>query len=124
MVELIWEPFGVVRRLSGVVESEELDASAKKIQGHERTDDLYYIIHDFTGCSDVLVSANDIRFMAVRATVALQRNERVKIAFVGTHPVVHALIDAFNSHARTKLRCNRFDTLEEARRYTVVPSQT
>lgn len=124
MVELIWEPFGVVRRLSGVVDTEELDASARKIQGNERTDDLYYIIHDFTACSDIVVSESDIKYMAVRATIALQRNQRVKIAFVGTHPVVHALIDAFNSHARTQLRCRRFDTLEEARRYTAPPMKS
>lgn len=117
MVELIWENTGVLRRLSGLVTQAELDSSAQKLQSSERIDDLQYIIHDFTGVTEVVTSQDDVDYMAVRASVALLRNRRVKIAFAGTHPVVTALIDAFNNRGISPLRCHRFDTLEEARRF-------
>jgi hypothetical protein len=119
MIELIWEESGVLRRMTGHVTLEELDSSASQLQGNARVDDLRYIIHDFTGASDVVVSQGDIEFMAVRASIALLRNPRVKIAFVGNQPVVHALIDAFNNLGSSPHRCHRFDSLEEARRFTV-----
>ena len=118
MVELVWEPHGVVRRLSGVVGMQELDESAKQLQGNARTDDLRYIIHDFSACTDVVVPQSYLEFMAIRASFALQRNSGVKIAFVGNHPSVHALMDAFNNHGISQHRCHRFDTLAEARQFT------
>lgn len=118
MVELIWEDRGVLRRLTGHVTSEELDASARELQGDERLDDLRAIVHDFTGATDVSVTQDEIEFMAVRASIALQRNAKVRIAFVGNHPVVHALIEAFAGLGRPSQRCHRFDTLAEARRFT------
>ena len=45
-----------------------------------------------------------------------------KIAFVGDHPVVHALIHAFNVDGVSNHRCQRFDTLAEARAYTSLPA--
>lgn len=118
MVELIWEESGVLRRMTGHVTLDELDSSASQLQGDARVDDLRFIIHDFTGASDVDVSEGDIEFMAVRASIALLKNPRVKIAFVGNHPVVLALIDAFNNLGSSAHRCHRFDTMEAARRFT------
>lgn len=117
MVELRWEEFGVLRRLSGRVTQEELDSSAIRLQADERIDRLRYIIHDFSEATEVSVPAADIEFMAVRASVALGRNRWVKIAFVGDHPVVDALIDAFNDKGISPLRCHWFATLAEARRF-------
>lgn len=97
MVELIWEDAGVLRRMSGVVTAEELDTTAVALQADERVDRLRYIIHDFSAATEITLSQDDVEFMAVRASVALLRNPGVRIAFVGDHPVVHALIDAFNS---------------------------
>lgn len=120
MTELIWEAMGLVRRMSGVVTSDELDASAIELQADERIDSVRYIIHDFTAATEVLVSQDHIEFMAARAGVALQRNYRVKIAFVGDHPVVHALIESFHCMSSTSRRCHRFDTLQEARAFVAV----
>ena len=117
MVELIWENAGVLRRLSGRVTKEELDSSAIRLQASERIDLLRYVIHDFSEATEVLVSQDDIEFMAVRASVALIRNLGVKIAFVGTHPVIDALIAAFNDRGISPHRCHHFGTLEEARRF-------
>jgi len=117
MIELIWEDLGVVRRISGSVTAEELDASAQQLQGNERVDDLCYVIHDFSACTDIHVRHIDIQYMAVRASVALMRNRKVRIAFVGDHPVIHALIDTFNTKGVSPHRCHRFDTLEEARAF-------
>lgn len=122
MVELIWEEFGVLRSASGRVTMAELDATAAQLQADARLDDLRHIIHDFTGATEILVSQDDIDFMALRASIALQKNMRVKIAFVGDHPVVHALIHAFNVDGVSNHRCQRFDTLAEARAYTSLPA--
>lgn len=117
MVELIWEPSGVVRKLSGRVGRDELDRSAKQLQASDRLDALRYIIHDFSAATEVLATQDDVEFMAVRASVALLRNDRVKIAFVGTHPVITALIAAFNNKGISPLRCHHFGTLVDARRF-------
>lgn len=118
MVELIWEDLGVLRRMTGLVTSAELDSSASELQSSARLDDLRYIIHDFSAATEVIVSQIDIEFMAVRASIALLRNPKVKIAFVGNHPVVHALIDAFDNLGPSPHRCHRFDTLDEARAFS------
>lgn len=117
MVELIWEARGLLRRMSGCVTEGELDASAKRLQGDTRLDTLHYIIHDFSAATEVQVSTEGVEFMAVRASVALSMNLRVRIAFVGNQPAVHALIDAFNNKGISPLRCHRFDTLEAARQF-------
>ena len=121
MVELIWEDAGVLRRMSGVVTAEELDTTAVALQADERVDRLRYIIHDFSAATEITLLQDDIEFMAVRASVALLRNPGVRIAFVGDHPVVHALIDAFNSQGVSPHQCHRFDAIEEARRFTAEP---
>lgn len=120
MIDLLWEESGVLRRMAGHVSLSDLDSSAVQLQSNARVDDLRYIIHDFTAVSDVDVSQDDIEFMAVRASVALEKNPRVKIAFVGDHPVVHALFDAFCGLGGSRHRCDRFDTLEAARRFVAL----
>lgn len=117
MVELNWEEYGVMRRLLGRVTGEELDASAIKLQEHDRIDELRFIIHDFSEATEVLVSQDDIEFMAVRASVALTKNPKVRIAFVGDHPVAKALITAFNEQGISTHRCQLCETLAAARSY-------
>lgn len=118
MVELIWEPQGVLRRFSGEVTSDQLDASARQLQASDRIDTLRYIIHDFTAATAIHASPEEVEFMAVRASVALLRNTRVRIAFAGEHPIIRALIDAFNGKGISPLRCHAFPTLDAARAFT------
>ena len=115
LVEVEWEGSGVVRRLSGVVTIDDLDVSAARIQGDERIDRLRYGIHDFRDAIDIDVLDDDIEFMAMRAVVALERNVVIRIAFVGDHPVIHKLIEAFNRFGRGRVPCRRFDSMAAAR---------
>ena len=117
MVELIWDDHGLVRRMTGVVNADQLDQSAKTLQGDARIDDLRYIIHDFSACTDVTLSADDIENMAVRACFALKKNPRVKIAFVSKHPSVHALAHAFNNAGISKHYSSIFDSIESAKKF-------
>ena len=50
-----------------------------------------------------------------RAVVALERNVVIRIAFVGDHPVIHKLIEAFNRFGRGRVPCRRFDSMAAAR---------
>lgn len=117
MIDLLWEEGGVLRRMSGHVSSAELDSSAIRLQSDARVDDLRYVTHDFAAVTDIDVSQDNIEFMAVRASIALAKNPRVKIAFVGSHPVVHALFDSFCNLGGSRHRCDRFDSLEAARQF-------
>lgn len=119
MVEVLWEKSGLLRRLTGLVTGSELDASAQQMQGHEHIDVMGYIIHDFSGVTDIVVSDDDIEFMAVRACFALQRNPKVKIAFVGRHPVLHKLMAAFNDSGCSRHKVCHFETLDQAREYSI-----
>lgn len=117
MVELIWEARGVTRSVAGVVTAQELDSSALQIQGDERIDDLRYLIQDFVAIDDAIVSVDEIEIMAYRGSVALRNNFRIKIAFVGNHPVVHQMIDAFNHSGCSRHKAYRFDNLKDARSF-------
>lgn len=117
MVELIWEAEGAVRRLSGVVTAAELDESAARLQGHRRLDDFRYNIHDFSAVSTIEVDDDEIEFMATRAAISVQRNPRIRLAFVGDHPVVGRLVEAFNTSGCSPVRCRHFDTLAAARAF-------
>lgn len=117
MVELIWEARGVVRRLAGVVTATELDESAAHLQGHRRLDEFDYNIHDFSAATDIQIDDEEIEFLAVRAAVSLQRNPRIRLAFVGVHPVVQRFVRAFNDSGCSAHRCHHFDTLAAARRF-------
>lgn len=117
MVRIAWEEYGLIRTMSGSVSVTEMDSSAQEIQGHARLDEMRYNIHDFTAATEVTLLEADIEFMAVRASVSVLRNPRLKIAFVGNHHIVHKLMDAFNNLGCAPNRVVRFDTLEEAREY-------
>lgn len=117
MVEIIWEEFGVVRKMSGAISTEEMDVSALKIQAHPQFDDMRYTIHDFSDVTEAFLDEDDIEFMATRGSISVQRNTRLRIAFVGSHPVVIALMNAFNNCGCSAHRIRRFDTLDDARRY-------
>lgn len=117
MVELRWDGRGVTRSMAGLVTAEELDSSALQIQSDERIDDLHYLIQDFSAVNDAIVSPEEIEVMAYRGSAALRNNFRIRIAFVGNHPVVHQLIDAFNRSGCSQHTAYRFDTLNEARSY-------
>lgn len=115
MVELSWEESGVIRTLSGPVTAAELDASAIAIQESEYLDEMRYNIHDFSAVSEVFMSDSDVEYMAARAAVSIQRNQRLRIAFVGNHNIVGRLMNAFNNNGYSHHRVHRFDTLEAAR---------
>ena len=117
MVEIDWEEQGLVRRLSGTITTAEMDESAQRIQGDPHLDEMRYNIHDFTAVTDAQLSDTDIEFMATRASVSVLRNPRIRLAFVGTHPIVYRLMAAFNNAGCSPHRVVRFETLEEARRY-------
>lgn len=117
MVEIEWEDKGLVRKFSGVVTTDEIDSSAIQIQASPRLDDMTYNIHDFTEVTEAIVDDEYIKFMATRAAFSVSRNSRIKLAFVGNHPVLHKLMDAFNSSGVGKHRVMRFDSMEEARKY-------
>lgn len=117
MIDIVWEQSGLVRRISGTVDVEAMDASAIAIQSHPRIDEMLYNIHDFSSLVEARLPDGDIEYMAARASASLRRNPRIRIAFVGTHPVVFRLMDAFNASACSPHRVARFDTLDEARRY-------
>ena len=117
MVELIWESDGIVRRFSGTVSAEEMNASAVSVQSDARFDDLRYIIHDFTACCEVSASEDDLEFMAARASYAVNMLRSFKIVFVGDHAVVRNLVRIFNQLGISSHPCVFVDSLEEARAF-------
>ena len=117
MVTITLEQNGLVRTLSGVVSMDEMDASAQSIQNHPQIDEMKYNIHDFTALTEANLTDMDIDFMAARANVSVLRNPRLKLVFVGNHPIVHKLVTAFNAVGYSQNIVVRFDTLGEAQAY-------
>lgn len=89
------------------------------VKRHPQLDDMRYGIHDFTDVANALLPKAEIEFLAVRASVAVLRNPRLKIAFVGNHHIVHELMDAFNNLGCAPNRVVRFNSLADAREYVV-----
>lgn len=117
MVDLKWEARGVVRTLTGVVTAEDLELSGVELHTDVRFDFMRYVIHDFSGVTAIAASQDDVEIVAASESAALYRQPRVNIAFVGGHPVVHSLLDAFLVIDRYEHMCARFDTLDEARQF-------
>lgn len=119
MVEILFEARGLIRTMRGVISMAEMDESAQRIQSHPDLDEMRYNIHDFTDVTDALLDEEDIHFMAIRASISVQRNPKLKIAFVGRHPIVFRMIEAFNTSGYAIHAIRRFDTLDEARAYSL-----
>lgn len=117
MVSIEWEDQGLVRKFSGTITTEEIDSSAIQIQANPDLDDMRYNIHDFTDVTEADVDDDYIEFMATRAAISVHRNPKIKLAFVGNHPVLHKMMEAFNASRLAKHRVMRFDSMEEARLY-------
>ncbi len=115
MVEIIWEPRGVIRHFFGDVTEREVDESAIRIQAHSEFDDKIYIINDFRDCTSLTISQEAIDLLAIRASVANQRKARFRSVIVGDLPAVKAMAKKIHEAGLYGRPFGRVDTMEEAR---------
>lgn len=91
--EVIWEPQGIYKRLSGFVSAEEFIKSVEAVQSHPRFHEVRYVINDFSAVSghgltdDFLIGLEALQYGAHAS------NPRCRIFFVTQDDELASLIN-------------------------------
>ncbi len=116
--ELTWEARGVLFTFSGTASDDDLRQSNVDVYAHPKFASIDYEIADFTAVTRLQFSAEALRWTANADFDASQRNPGIRVAIVGTEPVLLGLANMYR--ALTDVRGNpwkqgQFATVDEAR---------
>ena len=123
--EITWEPRGAYKRFTGHVTYEEYARSQELVLGDPRSDDLRYIINDFTAMKGGAEagSTEQAEYLAAFNFGSSRSNPRIRIAYVTSELRLIALIKVASLVSSYQLKT--FATLEEARAWAMQqPSST
>lgn len=117
---MVWEPKGLVHYFSGVLTGKELVNAVEAAHADPRFDDASYAIADFTGCTGLLVTADeDAYLVAIAGVAASNRRRSAASAFVVSDPQLFENFDRFIASPLSPPGTRRFSTLDEARRWAM-----
>jgi len=77
-----WQERGLQRMFSGQISGDEIVNSNLSLQGHEKFDQLRYIVNDFLDVIDFELTDHDIATIASIDHVAAKTNANIRIAIV------------------------------------------
>lgn len=100
--ELVWEPSGVVMRLSGFVSNAELMRARGDVDGNERFDELRHVICDFRTSTGGSIDVDDVDELAAMDLAASRTNRDIRIAVVAAQTQAQ-VIELANHYARSKM---------------------
>ncbi len=112
---IIWEAQGVIKKFSGLVDSEELLRAGTDTEADPRFDNYRYVINDFLDCTGFSLSSPVVDEIAAIDWAASRANARIRIAVVATAPEI---IEATRQYAASPLNIyptRIFPTMAEAR---------
>jgi hypothetical protein len=112
------EGLGVVVTWTGVVSTGELSAINAHIYAKDRLHILRYQICDFSKALGVEVTVDDLRNIAMQNGRAADQNPYMVLALVGSRELftgLERLCKVFAQVWASKLKCEIFSTMEEAR---------
>jgi hypothetical protein len=90
--ELIWEPEGVLNRLSGVVSAREFIRSIEKIQGAPQFSDVEYVISDFSDVAGHEIGEATLAHLAAFHFGVLAYHPNCRMIFVTSDPNFNTLL--------------------------------
>jgi hypothetical protein len=93
--EVVWEPKGVVKHLTGKVCVEEFMQSISVLQNDPRFDRVSYSIDDFIGTQELQVTESDMHMYAAMSIGAAVTNPNIHRCILATDPDIVALVDAY-----------------------------
>lgn len=108
-----WEPRGVVRIITGDVDTGELLNSVADLQNDPRFDELRYVVEDLSEVGAVQLDEAGMDMLIASAIGAAFSNPHIRIAVVTTSPYVHTLARQFV--AQSPYITRMFRTLADAR---------
>jgi hypothetical protein len=73
---------GVVVKLSGIVEADEIDELQEQINADESFPQLLYQIWDFSRAEEINISIDQIQHFAMQTAVVSGRNPKLRIAII------------------------------------------
>lgn len=112
-ISLQWEPHGVVRVITGDVETGELLNSVADLQNDPRFDELRFVVEDLSEVGAVQLDDAGMDMLIASAIGAAFSNPHIRIAVVATSPQVHSLARQFAAHS--PYITHTFPTLADAR---------
>lgn len=90
--ENVWETDGVYRKFSGKLTGDEILESVQLVEADSRFDSIRYVINDFLDVTEVDVSPQKIKTVAVIDSAATLSNPDIVLAQVTTNPKVEDVI--------------------------------
>lgn len=114
--ELVWEPEGVLNRLSGTVSTREFIRSIEKIQGAPQFQEASYVINDFSGVTEREIGQQALEHLAAFHFGVLAYHPNCRMIFVTNDQEFTALINkALRSTKFSSYPVQALPTLAEAR---------
>jgi hypothetical protein len=116
--ETIFEDQGIFWKMSGVVNSDDINEVNKILYGHPDFDVLRYIIFDYTEADDFQMEVPEVIKVAAMDGAAALTNPKIRIAIVTQNENLLKAIQVFNNfrggHPWETKVC---DTVDEAREW-------
>lgn len=114
--ELVWEPEGVLNRLSGVVSAREFIRSIEKIQGAPQFHEASYVINDFSDVTEREIGQQALEHLAAFHFGVLAYHPNCRMIFVTNDQEFMTLINkALRSTKFSSYPVQVLPTLAEAR---------
>ncbi len=113
--KLTWQhPNGLIKRHFGNVNGREVLAANEQAEADARFDDLRYVINDFSDCTGLTVSPDDIVEIAAIDKAASKINPHILIAVVATLPDVLAATNAYANDPLNAFTTRAFSSMNDA----------
>lgn len=113
--ELVWEPDGVLNRLSGFVSAREFVRSLEKIQGAPQFSDVRYVISDFTDVSGHEIGETTLAHLAAFHFGVLAYHPNCRMIFVTADADFQTLLNMSLKLKISSYPIEILSTLSEAR---------
>ena len=111
--QVVWEPKGVVKHVSGDVTPQEFMQSIVAVQNDPRFDSARYSINSFVDAQALQITESDIHMYAATSIGAAVSNPNIRICIVASDPAIIALIAVYTKLSPYKTVF--FESISEAR---------
>jgi hypothetical protein len=105
--QTFWEDHGICVRYSAQSTAREITKLIEAFQADTRFDEVSYIVHDFTECTGLVFSEQEIEELSAKDAAAALSKRKHRVAVVSDRADVQAMIQVYVAtgfHADDKLR--------------------
>ena len=110
-----WKEKGLHRTFSGDITGKEVLIANLNIQGHERFDEINYVLNDFSAIKSFNISDIHVSEVSTMDNIAAQSNDRLKIIIVANNEGFLKFVDMYLAQMEdSPFDCVVFHDMESA----------